>query len=90
MAFRYIASSYNPSDYATRGLTISKIIKSSLWWYGPSWLKTNRLLWPVWNLFEITPENLEHLEAEYKSSKSFTKGVHIAVDKLNEKEVLLF
>ena len=90
MTFRYIASSHNPSDYATRGLTVSTINKSSLWWHGPSWLETNRLLWPVWNSSEITPENLEHLEAEFNRSKSFTEGVHVAVDKLNEKEVLLF
>ena len=69
---------------------LSTINKSSLWWHGPSWLETNRLLWPVWNSSEITPENLQHLEAEFNRSKSFTEGAHVAVDKLNEKEVLLF
>lgn len=43
MTFRYIISSHNPSDSATRGLTVSELNKSSLWWHGPSWLETNSL-----------------------------------------------
>ena len=41
-SFCYIASGRNPSDYATRGLSIADIKECSLWWHGPNWLRYPR------------------------------------------------
>ena len=75
--FRYIASSHNPADLATRGTTVSELSKSSLWWHGPSWLETNSLSWPVWNLSEITSDDFKHLESETKKSKFSGEVAHV-------------
>ena len=77
MKFRYIASSHNPADLAMRGVTVSELNKSSLWWHGPSWLETNSLSWPVWNLSEITSEELKFLESEFKKSRFSGEVVHV-------------
>ena len=87
MTFRYITSSHNPADFATRGLTVLELEKSSLWWHGPSWLETNSLSWPTWNLSEITSEEFKYLESEFKGFKSSIEVAHVAG---TEKEVLLF
>ena len=39
VTFGYIPSESNPADLATRGLTISKLKESNLWWHGPAWLR---------------------------------------------------
>ena len=50
-SFCYIASSQNPSDYATRGLSIADIKECSLWWHGPDWLGNSRSEWSTcWSL----------------------------------------
>jgi len=54
--FRYIASDQNPSDLATRGLSVVDIVNFSLWWHGPSWLCLEDCLWPTWNFSDITPD----------------------------------
>ena len=77
MKFRYVASSHNPADLATRGVTVSELNKSSLWWHGPSWLETNSLSWPVWNLSEITSEKFKFLESEFKKSKFSGEVLHV-------------
>ena len=56
-------------------------------WHGPSWLGTNNLSWPVWNLSEVTSEDFKYLESEFKGSKPSIEVVHVVG---TEKEVLLF
>lgn len=76
LTFRYIASDHNPADLATRGLSASELSECSLWWHGPSWLATNYLSWPVWNLPEITSEQLEKIDTEVR--KSFIEVANVA------------
>lgn len=40
--WKYIKSSENPADCASRGLTASQLKDHSLWWDGPTWLPTYR------------------------------------------------
>ena len=57
--FHYVATYHNPSDLATRGLSVQDIMCSSLWWYGPSWLHDDDTLWPAWNFSYVAPEVLQ-------------------------------
>ena len=62
LSFCYIASVQNPSDCATRGLSVTEIHDSTMWWHGPEWLSKERSVWPIWNLPELTSEMLERIE----------------------------
>jgi len=83
--FRYVASSHNPADVATRGLSVNELNDCSLWWHGSSWLDGNHFSWPVWNLSEITPESLEEIR---KSNPEIT--IVAGVDGKCDKDVFLF
>jgi len=84
--FRYVASDQNPADLATRGLSVEELSHCLLWWHGPSWLQSNHLSWPVWNLPELTPEGLE----EIKKSKLSADITIVAGDGKCNEEVFLF
>ena len=62
--FRYIESAQNPADVGTRGSSVSEIGQSDLWWHGPTWLKNEDSLWPLWNLPDITPDVLDEINRE--------------------------
>ena len=38
MSFRYVVTSQNPADLATRGISARDLDKCELWWHGPKWL----------------------------------------------------
>ena len=59
---------------ATRGLSVIEFNHCPLWWHGPSWLGSNHIFWPVWNLPEIISENLE----EIRNSKSSAEVTMVA------------
>jgi len=47
-SFFYVPSSENPADLPTRGLTVSEIENSRLWWQSPNWLASSQDFWPKW------------------------------------------
>ena len=91
LSFRYITSDQNPSDCATRGLTVTDIKNSSLWWHGPIWLLKEQAMWPSWKLPELTSENLNPLQLEDKESQII---INVSTDKRNgskdDLEIFLF
>ncbi|XP_076384154.1 uncharacterized protein LOC143262078 [Megalopta genalis] len=58
-AWRHIRSIDNPADLLSRGCSVKNFMASSLWRYGPSWLKLDETFWPN-SHFEI-PEVLPEL-----------------------------
>uniref|UniRef100_A0A1I7WGV1 Integrase catalytic domain-containing protein n=1 Tax=Heterorhabditis bacteriophora TaxID=37862 RepID=A0A1I7WGV1_HETBA len=44
--FNYIPTSINPAAIATRGLTMSQLRDSKLWWHGPPFLLESEERWP--------------------------------------------
>ena len=58
VSFGYIPSEESPADFATRGLTVSEIKESKLWWHGPMWLQYVECNWPSWNLCDISSDDL--------------------------------
>ena len=62
VTFRYIPSNQNPADLPTRGLLVSQVKESKLWWHGPAWLTDTESLWPEWCVPQVTPEILRGME----------------------------
>ena len=45
--WRYVPSSDNPADLASRGAGVVQLAGAELWWQGPSFLRQNESEWPV-------------------------------------------
>ena len=44
--WRYVATEYNPADYASRGLSPHDLLQMEMWWDGPPWLILSPDAWP--------------------------------------------
>ncbi|XP_055714973.1 uncharacterized protein LOC129809183 [Phlebotomus papatasi] len=44
--WRYVPTKENPADLLSRGSSSSQLIKSDMWWLGPSWLRESEERWP--------------------------------------------
>jgi len=44
--WRHVASSNNPADLLSRGLSPPDLTDASLWWHGPAFLQSREELWP--------------------------------------------
>ncbi|XP_018364357.1 PREDICTED: uncharacterized protein LOC108762053 [Trachymyrmex cornetzi] len=42
----HVSSENNPADFISRGLLPEQLIKATLWWEGPPWLKETSHQWP--------------------------------------------
>ncbi|CAG2192995.1 unnamed protein product [Mytilus edulis] len=67
--FQYVYTKENPADIASRGTTVSLLKENSQWWHGPSWLTKHRTEWPSWDPHNISVDNQNSIESEYKVSK---------------------
>jgi hypothetical protein len=45
--FKYVSTSCNPADLATRGMNYSSL-EESCWFNGPEWVLNNEQTWPTW------------------------------------------
>ncbi|XP_065195498.1 uncharacterized protein LOC135826823 [Sycon ciliatum] len=45
--WRHVPTASNPADLASRGATVSALVKSSLWWEGPPFLHSDSADWPA-------------------------------------------
>ncbi|XP_053946180.1 uncharacterized protein LOC128855352 [Anastrepha ludens] len=45
-AWKYVPTTTNPADIASRGIFPSQLAGLSLWWRGPSWLNRHSSTWP--------------------------------------------
>jgi len=48
--WKHVRSQDNPADLASRGVSASDLVNSSLWWAGPRWLSESPDGWPVLRL----------------------------------------
>lgn len=55
MRWRHIRTHENPADLVSRGTTPDEISSSSLWWHGPSWLRTSIENWPTSTIDSTIP-----------------------------------
>lgn len=55
----HVASSENPADVASRGLSVSELRKCDIWWDGPKWLKESNI--------NTAKPNVENTKEEIRS-----------------------
>lgn len=54
--WRYVKSSENPADCASRGMSATQLKEHSLWWQGPAWLHTYQISQQKKQLFETNQD----------------------------------
>ena len=85
-AWRYVDSKLNPSDDASRGMTVPNITRGTRWSMGPGVLWQPENSWPV-SPVSIDPTAVDDLELEKKScaTKTHTKHSDITMDHILER-----
>ncbi|XP_065180222.1 uncharacterized protein LOC135810660 [Sycon ciliatum] len=68
LAYRYVPTSANPADLATRPRSVQDLAKDALWWHGPPWLQGPDSHWPLRESLHLTPETLQQIAAELRGS----------------------
>ena len=64
--WRYCPGSHNPADLPSRGLSVSQLRESQLWWKGPSWLQELHKDWPE-DLRSKSPNEAVQVERKSKA-----------------------
>ena len=64
LEFRYIPTTFNPADLATRCQSATSFHSNSLWWHGPDFLVLGSHQWPHNDDLHITPGVVQQIEAE--------------------------
>ena len=59
--FRYVTTTQNPADLATRGVSTEELVNNQLWWHGPSWLGDQETKWPSWDFQQVDENTLEKM-----------------------------
>ncbi|XP_073831801.1 uncharacterized protein [Musca autumnalis] len=67
--WRHVKSEFNPADLISRGIRPQDLIDNSLWWHGPSWLKSSSNQWERNDIEFVTEEE----ERKLKSYATFIK-----------------
>ncbi|XP_062716301.1 uncharacterized protein LOC134291910 [Aedes albopictus] len=63
----HVSGFENPADLVSRGMDVDDFVESNLWKYGPQWLQSPELEWPIRRLTEVPEAETER------------KGVVVAV-----------
>ena len=82
-AWSYCPTADNAADLLTRGITLTQLESSQLWFQGPSWL-TSEPNWPTWSPASVlhihTSEETEFTTAEPEKTTQPEAGVHQVID----------
>lgn len=62
--WRYVPTKQNPADFRTRGLTVSELADSEMWWKGPTFLAFPESDWPKSKAANPKEEALTEVRAE--------------------------
>ena len=87
ISFRYVITSQNPADLASRGVSAEDLDKCELWWRGPKWLQDSEKTWPTWDIPIITKEILEKIESETKGPKTLYEISNVTGENTTEGKV---
>ncbi|XP_074624430.1 uncharacterized protein LOC141882385 [Acropora palmata] len=87
ISFRYVITSQNPADLASRGVSAQDLNKCELWWRGPKWLQDSEKTWPTWDIPITTKEILEKIESETKGPKTLYEISNVTGENTTEGKV---
>lgn len=82
--WRHVPTKDNPADLITRGIYPSQIPDYSIWWQGPSWLRSDEESWPK-NDFSRSPLEVPERKTHVlftKSDTNFLFGIYSNISKL--------
>lgn len=85
ITFRYVNTKHNPSDTASRGCTLSKLLEDDMWWHGPDWLLAPENEWPEFE--SVSKEHSDQNEETKCEMKSETCDKNKADETKCDKEV---
>jgi ribosomal protein S28E/S33 len=68
---RYVPTKENPADLNSRGMSVEKLMNSSLWFHGPEYLRKERQHWPK-DKVNPEPSNEDAVQEEIKETKKRT------------------
>lgn len=69
-----VVSQDNPADCNSRGLSITQLRDSNLWWTGPNWLSLPSNEWPT-SPFNLVDDHTDELRSKYKLVNAVTNEV---------------
>ena len=73
MDVRYVNTSENPADIASRGCTLKELKANDLWWKGPNWLTLESNNWPTWDEYPYTTNRREIITDDPRTPESRKK-----------------
>jgi Pao retrotransposon peptidase/Protein of unknown function (DUF1759)/Family of unknown function (DUF5641)/Putative peptidase (DUF1758)/Integrase zinc binding domain len=68
--WKYVKSSENPADCATRGLNPEALTNFELWWHGPNWLKQSQNEWDTQEITKSVVVNLNICSSDNNERKN--------------------
>lgn len=77
--WRHVVSEKNPADLVSRGVTVSVLTHSSLWWNGPPFLAQSEDNWPEWLVGDLKDSEKDQHDTEQKPRKTNDIFVMLAV-----------
>jgi hypothetical protein len=82
LQFRYVPTSTNPADIATRGLSAADLHNTQLWWQGPHWLELQETNWPMQDMFTCEDsKKLSSIETEMDNCRVFYEVANLVKNK---------
>lgn len=60
--WHYVSSGQNPADCVSRDLALSQAVSMSLYWNGPSFLRSSEDTWPIDNYVKLSSSSLPELK----------------------------
>ena len=78
ITYRYVKTTSNPADMATRGRSVDEL-KNSIWWHGPPWLKQDVTSWPNWDVEVTDQATLDYIDEETRKSAKVMFEVGLVV-----------
>lgn len=72
----HVPSESNPADLLTRGMTSEELIRSKLWWNGPTFLSETEERWPKWSM-QVSDNHQQSADSEVRKVNKVQKKPYV-------------
>ena len=73
---KHVRTNDNPADLLTKDISAGELLKSELWWEGPSWLR-HKSMWPVSEqVYNLHPTSEGQVNALYSVGRELGPLIH--------------